>query len=1266
MRKPGLLRIFNNKHCSKIVFPSYLISDYFIRRTSAGVRVTNKFMKRPTRIRLRISGELTILLLLIIYILAHLTELANTPMWHGVLMTALSKPYNGYIKAGPVRAHLDEFAAEGWDVSAEDDRGRYLGKAPHVKVWFNRFSFFWRRVRPERVEIDKPVVHLWTDPDHVFIFKRWKRPPRRLNPIFRTRAGNVIAHNGTLTYDYYPEPKPLHLYLEGINVRAHYTETTPYIQGTINRLYLKYDFFDDWFYNLTVQGLAGSEFCDAHRITATYLNMPLTISGRLDGFQRKNPRLNVRVQSQGRLGDLLRYFHYNANPPGDFAIDAFITGLSDDYYINGGFTSSYGIIEGQRYDNFKGKFTYHKSVVTVEKFTMRMYGMFWEGSGWYNVSSGEFHGHGTMSHRGRPMRFDVSGRLDTDKSIMTFTSIVINSADAQLSGHGRWYVSRGTLEMQYRLVIRDLARELAHWGVEHFAGSLDVRGAFSGPVRNPLVSADGQVSNLEWYRAFFGAGPISAKLKAGDISAKLTAHDKDAMFEASAVVPLLRNGDFASLRRNPFTFEIIANGFKITKRLMETDFTGEASGELSGGGTSDNLRAHGSIKLKNARAWGQTIATATARLEMTERGIAFEDLEATLPSGDKGAGRIWTDWDLNYELTLESHSIRLTSLDKVKSSGMPIEGNVAFTAEGKGNFEKIKINAATKFSSLKYDGIDLIGGQMIIYLDGTVATLDGTFYHGISINGAYDFNDGAFHNFIVTFFAVPLKQIFALKGMQQTSGQMTGTLTMNGGAAGWGDVDYHFLLTSLEISFSNEIIRNAGPLRIEIGPSGGRQDIHLLVKGGRLDITGVIGADKVWELDATGKFDLGMLVVLTHQIRRASGMASLNAHLSGPTEDIRLSGLAEIQGGSMRFRGYQAEFTGINGQFIFHPDHIHVDQLLGIVNDEGDFVFDGDVYYEGFRIIAFNMKFDATGLPFSQQSEYKLILSPSLTLTGDLDEPVLAGNIQIAEGRYIKDFRIEKQFVEVNRETAPRKEPTGFMKKLTLNVQIVNDGNFRVHNNLADLFLRAALTVKGNPTDPHVEGTVDGVEGKLYYGGTTFTLDRAKLDFSDPTSNDAYVDVSARAEIRSYEVRLSLVGRLSHMLLSFSSVPQLDDQNILSLLTFGKLTDELSRNESDTLLTIPIFFAPQLGPNIRQPLEKYTGINIFNIETQPDRPGARVTLGGDLSKRLSIQYSAETTGENPIRQSQVIYRITDKIWLLGTQNNLGIYSFKLNFHFEVE
>jgi len=1223
-------------------------------------------MKQRKRIRLRIACELLILLLLILYILLHLTEMANTPMMHETLMTALSRPYNGYINAGPVKAHLGEFAAEGWDVSAEDDRGRYLGKSPHVKIWFNPLSFFWRRVRLERIEMEKPVVHLWTDPDHIFIFKKWKRPPRRLYPIFRTRAGNLIAYNGTFTYDYYPEPKPLHIYLEDINAHAHFTDTTPYIQGAIRRLYLKYDFFDDWFYNLTVQGIAAGEFCDVHRVTATYLNLPLLISGRLDGFQRKNPRLNLRLQSHGKIGDLLRYFHYEANPPGQFTIDAYITGLSDDYYVNGDFTSSYGIIEGQRYDDFKAKFVYNKSVVTVEKFTMRMYGMFWEGGGWYNISTGEFHGHGTMRHQGRAMHFDVAGRLDTQKSIMNFSSIVVNSDSARISGQGRWFVSRGALELQYRLVISDLARELAHWGAEHFAGALDVRGAFSGPIRNPLVSADGKVSNLEWYRAFFGGGTISAKLKAGDITAELTAQDKDARFSATALVPLLRNGDFASLSRTPFAFGFFAKGFKITKRLMETDFTGEASGDLSGGGTSGNLRAHGTIHLKNINAWGQSLADATARLEMTENGIAFEDLRATLPSGDKGKGRIWTDWDLNYELTLESDLIRLTSLDKVKKSGMPIEGNAAFAAQGKGNFERVQIHASTSLTSLKYDKLDLDEGRMTIYLDGAMSHLDGNFRQGIIIKGAYNFDDGTFHDFVVSFLDFQLKPIFAWKGMEDTSGEMSGTLTMNGGAAGWGDVDYAFLLTSLEVKFTSETVRNDGPLRLEIGPAGGEDDLHLLVKGGRLDITGAISSAKVWDLVVTGKFDLGMLAEITHQVRRATGNVSLNAHLTGPTEDIVLDGHADIQDGTMRFRGYNAEFTGINGQITFYPDRIHVDQLAGLINEEGDFIFDGDLYYEGFRIIAYNMSFDATALPYSKESEYKLSLSPSLTLAGTADAPELTGKIQIMEGRYIKDFRIEEQIVELQRETAPRKEPQGLMKNLRMNVQVTNDGSFSIHNNLADLYLRMNLLVKGAPTNPHVEGTVEGVSGKLFYGGTTFNLDKANLLFADPDSNDGYVDVSARTEIRSFEIRLNLVGRLSHMQLSFTSVPQLDDQNILSLLTFGKLTEELNKNESEMLLSIPMFLGTQVGPDIRKPIKKYTSIETLNVETQANRPGARVSVGSHLTKRLGIQYSAETVGDNPLRQTQVIFRITDNFWLTGTQNNLGVYSFKLNFHFGIE
>jgi autotransporter translocation and assembly factor TamB len=382
-------------------------------------------------------------------------------------------------------------------------------------------------------------------------------------------------------------------------------------------------------------------------------------------------------------------------------------------------------------------------------------------------------------------------------------------------------------------------------------------------------------------------------------------------------------------------------------------------------------------------------------------------------------------------------------------------------------------------------------------------------------------------------------------------------------------------------------------------------------------------------------------------VRKSSGTLLLNAHIEGTSDNLETAGFLEMQDGAFRFRGYQGNFHEISGKVIFTPGEFEFDNFHGKIDDAGDFSIKGKVLYQARTISEFDVWVDASELTFSKAEYYKVVLAPSLHFTGTPSSPVISGRVQITDGRYIKDVRVERQFVEVQRETAPTRPPSEWLKNLKMNIVILDDGNFRVRNNFADMRIRTDLKVTGSPLSFSVDGYMEGVDGKIFYGGTAFDVVTARLDFSDPLKIDPYVNVFAQTEIRTYQIRLYLKGRLSRMVLTLESSPTLDDQNILSLITFHKLADELTQSEINVLATLPMFFSQLSGNPLATPLEKYTGLNILMIEAQENNPGMRVTVGSDLTKRLRILYSAETSGVAPLHETQAIFKITDNIWLQG-------------------
>jgi len=1224
------------------------------------------------RKRLRLAGLLIALFLSISYLVLNISEWADTPMMKETFFELILKRFRGTLTAERTEVDLWNTTAKGWDVEVRESRGRLIAKAPYARVKFRLVELLWFVLKISEVEMDRPVVHLWTDPDRIFIWRKFKLPPKPTRR-FNTRAGTIEARDGTFTYDYYPEPRPVHIRLEGISGRAVFVEKTPTINATIKRLHLRFHGFDHWFHKLQVEGVADEAFAQVNKLTATLLDIPLVIEGRLDGLKRRKkqkkkrviPRMNFSLNAAGSIGNLLRYFRYEKTPPGPFELTAKVTGPTNDYRVSGAFTSAWGVVEGQRYDAARARYTYRSvdKTILVRKFSVRMYGARIEGEGTYGIGSNEFTARGTIKLRKRVLSFRAEGMVNTSSGVITFYVLEFSTPPARLRSKGTWSTKAGRVDFNWKLNINDLLRELPHWGIRDIGGSLALTGDLGGKLRALHGSASGQVTSLSWLKVRLGSGPVSVKLSDGTLISRVKTAVGDTRFVGDARLRLFRNGALVNMARAPVSFDVEASGLKLTPEIFGTDLSGTVSGSLQGDGTARDITGNGRVTFVGISAWGQSVERIKAKMLLRSNGVSFNNASVALPGGDRGKGRLSIDWDLNYSFELVSRSIRLKSLDAVAQAGKPVTGKVGLEMTGKGNFRRPRLSGKAILSSIKYDTLDIESVDLSFDLDDDVVYLKGSQPWGITFSGGYNLVTGAFINFEIYFNQTDLLPFCAWRCVKDTSGKVTGYLTLNGGENGWDDVDYHLFVTEMDITYRKEKIRNSLPIRIEIGPSGGVEEIHLIGESGKFDLTGTIDSEGIWDLDICADFDLAAVPNFIPRVRRAAGRVNVDTRVGGPSDELAAWGKMTLEDGSLRVRRYRAEFSELDMVVEFVPGIIDIKRFKGKIGDEGEFALGGRLLAHGTEITAVDLSLEASMVPIRSRGSYRAMISPKLKLMGTPKYLLLKGDITVDEGRYRRDVRLEKQFMEIKRETTPESKLPKWLDNLRLNVRLIDEGRFLIKNNIAEVPLAMDITITGTPSKPIIEGEIEGIGGSVFYGGREFELLKGRLDFSNPLEIDPFVDVIARAVVREYEIRLYLKGPLSHMQLRLESSPDLDDQNILALITFNKTIEELSQGEYRALANLSLFFAKDISRALGGPLESFTGIDIFTIEAREDSTGARVTVGKKLSKRVEVEYSSDMGGEFPLQETRLIYKLSDNLWLQGAQDSEGIYSFRLNFHF---
>ena len=214
--------------------------------------------------------------------------------------------------------------------------------------------------------------------------------------------------------------------------------------------------------------------------------------------------------------------------------------------------------------------------------------------------------------------------------------------------------------------------------------------------------------------------------------------------------------------------------------------------------------------------------------------------------------------------------------------------------------------------------------------------------------------------------------------------------------------------------------------------------------------------------------------------------------------------------------------------------------------------------------------------------------------------------------------------------------------------------------------------------DPVISGRITATRGTLNFRNNRFEIQRAIIDLPPRREADPVLNIVAEGEIRGYRVTVTPTGPLSQLQVTLRSDPPLPQSDVVSLITTGSLSSgdqsasvlgQSGVGTATSLLTDSLINAP-----VRRATDKLFGLNRFEIDPLivgrgGASPTARLTVGRQINRNLSVTYSTNVTGE----QNQVLaleYRVSDRLSFVaqyqqGSQNTLRTqnndFSFEVRF-----
>src|SRR6185437_9248421 len=153
-------------------------------------------------------------------------------------------------------------------------------------------------------------------------------------------------------------------------------------------------------------------------------------------------------------------------------------------------------------------------------------------------------------------------------------------------------------------------------------------------------------------------------------------------------------------------------------------------------------------------------------------------------------------------------------------------------------------------------------------------------------------------------------------------------------------------------------------------------------------------------------------------------------------------------------------------------------------------------------------------------------------------------------------------------------------------------------------------------------GDVETVRGWLSVMGKEFKVTQAKVTFTGGVPIDPGLDITADYKAQQYLVHVIVGGTANQPTLSFKSEPELEQADILSVLLFGKPTDQLSGGERTDLKSRASevatgFAASQVAQQVSQAL----GLEEMGIELR--QTGSGVGVGSYLGQNTYASFSQD-------------------------------------------
>jgi hypothetical protein len=284
-------------------------------------------------------------------------------------------------------------------------------------------------------------------------------------------------------------------------------------------------------------------------------------------------------------------------------------------------------------------------------------------------------------------------------------------------------------------------------------------------------------------------------------------------------------------------------------------------------------------------------------------------------------------------------------------------------------------------------------------------------------------------------------------------------------------------------------------------------------------------------------------------------------------EENKLFGDINVSEISYRLKDPQIVFKDLNGKISFDDKNWQIKNLKGFAGS-GQLEISGQGKLFPFDEASLNIEVtNLTGRhslagDFGLSASLKVLLleGENFSLSGDIDLRNIIFNQPLSI-----DSELFKLIDTLSKEDAVKKDAKN---PVSLDLRVTGRNNLRVRTNLltADIVFDAAIS--GTSEKPDLTGNLTLRNGTIQYKQNDFSIQRGMVTFEDGGGIKPYVDIESSTNIttrtgedeRDFRLIMYVNGYVMEddLKITLDSIPQLEQQQLYSLLLWGNIGDTYS------------------------------------------------------------------------------------------------------------